>query len=306
MREYCTVPKHAAEMSLKLILTAVAQKSWMNVTSNAFKLQNLNLKPEDKAKIEPMLAPLNGLSHLQNANYKDAAADFLRTDAAYGTVEAVAGVKPSTQILSPNDVATYGGLCALATLPRHELTGRVLENANFRSFLELESHLRRAIVAFCSSKYTQCLEILESYRADYLLDVHLQRHVQPLYGMIRRKSIVAHCAPYRQISIGALATAFGASEIAMEAELGSMIKSKDLDARLDLVDMLLVSPDEDGRSAAHARALKMADEHERTLRLRLFKISMLQHGFDIKAPPKKDLAPGSSTARLPSMRPLRD
>lgn len=287
MREFCTVPKHAAEMSLKLILTAAAQRQWMTVQSNVFKLQNLSLKPEDKAKVDPMLWPISGLGHMASGAYKDAASCFLRTDPAYATVEAVAGVKPSTQILTANDVAVYGGLCALASLPREQLSSRVLENADFRSFLELESHLRRAIVCFCNAKYTQCLEILESYRADYLLDVHLQRHVEPLYAAIRRKSIIAYCAPFDRVSIAAMGSAFGVNERRMEQELYEIIKKGDLNARLDVVDMLLVAKDEDKRAAAYTRALEMAQEHEKALQLRLFRINMLQHGFDIR-PPRKE------------------
>jgi hypothetical protein len=40
------------------------------------------------------------------------------------------------EVISPQDVATYGGLCALASLDRKELKERVLDNITFRAALE--------------------------------------------------------------------------------------------------------------------------------------------------------------------------
>lgn len=286
MRDYCASSKHAAEMYLKLILTGAAQENWMSLQRDMVKLRNLTLKPEEKTKIDPFLDPIEGLSFMCQGSFKDAARSFLRSDPAFSTLEAVAKVKPNTEILTPNDIATYGGLCALASLSRTELERNVLNNENFRSFLELESHLRRAIVAFCSSKYTQCLEILESYRNDYLLDIHLQPHVKALFAAIRRKSIIAYATPFSQVSIASMAEAFNVDARQMENELLDIIRAKDLDARLDLVDMLLVAKQEDKREALQEKALKMAREHEMNLRLRLYRINMLQAGFEVKSQKK--------------------
>ena len=41
-----------------------------------------------------------------------------------------------SDVIAPQDVATYGGLCALATLSRTELRSRVIDNIQFREFLE--------------------------------------------------------------------------------------------------------------------------------------------------------------------------
>lgn len=40
-------------------------------------------------------------------------------------------------VVAPEDVAVYGGLCALATFGREEIKRRVLENASFKNFLDL-------------------------------------------------------------------------------------------------------------------------------------------------------------------------
>jgi hypothetical protein len=47
------------------------------------------------------------------------------------------GRPPPPQVLSPADVALYGGLCALATFDRSELQSKVIGSVGFREFLEL-------------------------------------------------------------------------------------------------------------------------------------------------------------------------
>ncbi|KAM6552608.1 hypothetical protein CsatB_013370 [Cannabis sativa] len=61
------------------------------------------------------------------------------------------------EVIAPQDVAIYGGLCALASFDRTELKafnfsslGTKLDNLNFRNFLELVPEVRELINDFCS------------------------------------------------------------------------------------------------------------------------------------------------------------
>jgi len=285
MREYCTTPKHVSELSQKLLLVAIAQGNWMAVTTNVYKIQNLGLKPEDKSRISPLLAPLLGLADMASGNYRSAAIHFLATDPAFINLEPSAnGVHLNRQVLTANDIATYGGLCALASMDRAELSNAVLDSASFRNFLELEPHIRRAVTCFCGSKYTQALAILESYRIDYLLDIYLQNHVKDIYSQIRRKSVVAYFRPFSRVELSVMAEAFSTTSEELEEDLVEMIRAGFLDARVDLVERVLVATKEDQRAKVHERALKMAGEREKALRLRLFKINMQAAGLEMKAP----------------------
>lgn len=40
-------------------------------------------------------------------------------------------------VVSPEDIAVYGGLCALATFNREEMKRKVLDNSSFKNFLDL-------------------------------------------------------------------------------------------------------------------------------------------------------------------------
>jgi len=302
MREYCTTPKHHAELNLKLILVCIAQDNWLAVQSSIYKIQGLNLPDPETPRILPATHPVLGLAQMSTANYKGATTSFLATDPAFLAFDA-ASPNGSTStalsfphtVLTGNDVAVYGGLCALATLSRSELQSLVLENTSFRQFLELEPHVRRAIAAFCASKYTACLGVLAAYEADWRLDLHLARHVTALYAAIRRKCLVEFFAPFSCVSLDAVAATFpppaGKDGLGMQGELEALIRDGALDARIDVVKGTMVCPTKDARQEVHEKALVAAREHERALRLRLFRANCLERGWEVKGP--KSLQQGS-------------
>ncbi|KAF1842260.1 PCI-domain-containing protein [Cucurbitaria berberidis CBS 394.84] len=283
MREHCTSNKHLADMTLRLVYVSIAQKSWLGVQANLAKVDAAQLKGEEKTKLEPIVSACTGLSHMAMGNYREAAANFLGTSPAFLIAEPAANITWQKEVLSGNDVAVYGGLCALASMDRSDLQNRVLGNSEFRNFLELEPHIRRAIALFCNSKYSACLEILESYRNDYLLDVYLSKVLNTIYGRIRTKSIVQYFIPFSCVTLDEMASKFpAAGHRSIEDELEEMINNETLDARIDLVDRLLISPPTNPRHDVHAEALAMAETYDHTLRLRLTRINMLAAGMDIQ------------------------
>ena len=387
MREYCLTTKHISEMNLKIIITSIRQAQWLTVSTSIQRVQGMTHSQEDTNIISAINPPLLGLASLCSADYRSAAnhltaskpdfmsmagdtsgSTYLSGPSASGpssvtSTSSIAGINFAREALSPNDVAVYGALCALATYDRHTLQSRVLDSQSFRSFLELESHLRRAIAAFVGAKYTDVLDILELYRPDYLLDVHLQRHVRPLWELIRKKCMVAYFEPFSRVDIKSMVSAFGsniavastaqgenqpnqaqaatsgdaivtpaplsapisattntkkvteASVNAMTAELVSMIESRELHARIDLVDGILIATNPydsakasraqqssngkandqskgvfDAQPSGHTlpsrtsllkRALNVAYEQEKSMRLRLFHASLVESKFFI-------------------------
>jgi COP9 signalosome complex subunit 1 len=123
-------------------------------------------------------------------------------------------------------------------MDRAELQRRVLDNTSFRPLLELEPHIRRAISMFSSSKYKGCLQVLESYMADYLLDFYLCSHFLKLYQLVRSKCIVQWFSAYSRVTWEEIEKEFPNSLLNVELadELVEMIRSGSLDARIDLVD----------------------------------------------------------------------
>ncbi|KAF1933877.1 COP9 signalosome subunit 1 [Didymella exigua CBS 183.55] len=299
MRESCTSNKHLADMTLRLVYVSVAQKSWLTVQSNLAKVDAAQLKGEDKSKLEPIVSACTGLAHMCVGNFKEAATNFLGTLPAFLTIEPAAGITWQKEVLSGNDVAVYGGLCALASMDRSELQAKVLGNSEFRNFLELEPHIRQAINLFCNSKYSACLDVLEGYRSDYLLDVYLSKVLSTIYGRIRTKSIVQYFIPFSCVTLDEMSYKFPvAGNITIEEELEHMINDKTLEARIDLVDRLLISPPTNPRHDVHADALKMAETYDLTLRLRLTRLNMQAAGMEIKADRGSSEKMGSGMERI--------
>jgi COP9 signalosome complex subunit 1 len=233
MRQDISVSKHIVDVSRHLIEVAAEQRNWIAVTSNVQKIRGGGWSSDEDKSILPYLQAVEALACFDNGEYHHAAGLFLNTEAGMGSSAAT--------IISPNDVAIYGGICALATMDRNELQRRVLENSSFRTYLELEPQIRRAIAFFVNSRYTACLNILETYHADYLLDFYLQKHIDELYFMVRSKSIVQYFIPFSCVTLDSLNQAFATPGKTVDKELVMMIQRGDLNARINTIDRVSVS-----------------------------------------------------------------
>jgi COP9 signalosome complex subunit 1 len=225
MRQDVSIPKHIVDVSKHLIEVGIEQRNWIAVLSNVQKIKTVQASSPEDISAQQYLAAAEGLATMDSEHYYNAAISFLSAETGMGA--------SCNTIISPNDVAVYGGLCALASMGRNELQKKVLENSHFRAYLELEPHIRRAITFFVNSRYTNCLDILESYRADYLLDVHLHKHVENLYYLIRSKSIVQYFIPFSCVTLESLNAAFAPPGKSIEKELSMMILRNQLNARID-------------------------------------------------------------------------
>ncbi|EEP76704.1 hypothetical protein UREG_01553 [Uncinocarpus reesii 1704] len=278
MRDYCTTTSHIASMLFKNIHVAVDREDWLAVQSNCHRLRNFQFKPDDETKNKAKMWASLGLSQLATGAYYDAATSFLSTDSSLAD--------SYKEVISPNDVAVYGGLCALASMSRTDLIKRVMENKSFRNFLELEPHIRRAISFFCGSKFRSCLDILESYRVDYSLDVHLHRHVRDLYAQIRTKAMRQYILPYRQITLTSMASMFSPNEMIADAngttnlsssfllELIGLVQNGTLDARVDLEKGVLVTRQTNKRRESHKRTMESIEEYLHISNLQLLQLNM--------------------------------
>lgn len=137
-------------------------------------------------------------------------------------------------VLSPNDVAIYGGLSALASFDRRELQSQVLSNANFKNFLALEPALNELIESFYQSKYTHCFEVLKKYKQQLRLDMYMESNVDHLIQLVHEKAIAQYCVPYSIIDMRKMATAFSIDIETLEEILTDLIgKNKTMAARID-------------------------------------------------------------------------
>ncbi|KAG4424901.1 hypothetical protein IFR04_001872 [Cadophora malorum] len=285
MRQDVSMNKHIIDTSRHLIEVGIEQKNWIAVSSNVQKIKSLGATEEEKL-LQPYLCAAEGLARLDEGDYGTTALQFLSAESGMGL--------SCNTIISPNDVAIYGGLCALATMDRNELQSKVLENSNFRTYLELEPHIRRAISFFVNSRYSACLNVLEAYKTDYYLDIHLQKHVDDIYQLVRSKSIVQYFIPFSCVTLDSLNSAFATPGKTIEKELSAMIQRKELDARIDTQNRLLTSVPSAPRSALQSSTLKTAKEYELEARRRIQHMNIHGADLEIKASKRNPLGPGGA------------
>ncbi|KAI9008335.1 26S proteasome subunit RPN7-domain-containing protein [Gaertneriomyces semiglobifer] len=252
-RDYNTTAKHIVDMCLNMIKVNIETGNLAHVSNHVVKAENAPEMP-DKAEVMAKLKCAMGLVHLDSGRYKQAARSFLVTGFELGT--------SWTDVISPNDVANYGALCALASLDRSELRSMVFENASFKQFLELEPQTRELLNYFYNSKYAQCLEILSRMKSDLYLDLWLNTHVEILYQSIRRKALVQYITPFISVDLTKMAQAFSTTVAELEPELARLITEKEIQARIDSHNKTLKAKSSNQRSAIFERSLTMGREYE--------------------------------------------
>lgn len=273
MRQDVTTTKHIIDCGLHLVNIYLYRRDWTMVINSLGKITGVQSGEEEKF-YQPFTKLVSGIALLGLKHYSDAAKNFLQIDFDI----------PPTQynhIASPNDIATYGGLLALATMERKELQARVLDNPSFRSFLEHEPHIRKAISLFVNGRYSACLSILESFRNDYMLDIYLQRHVTAIYAQIRSKCITQYFIPFSCATLDNLNQAFAPEGESIENELVSMIRDGTLRARLDAKNKLLIAVQPDPRLQMQKSAIEVARQYELEAKERLRRISIISAGLEV-------------------------
>ena len=294
-REYCQLPAHIAIMVNRLINAHIEQSSWISVEANVQKLRGLPQKPGDGEKLEAKLSAAQGLAELSTQQYHRAALTLLDCNPrmTQNRSEDTTADESYGEVITPNDIASYGALCALASMNRMELQKNVLDNTKFRNYLELEPHLRRAVSSFVAGKYSQCLDILSAHRTDYILDIYLSPHYDQLVSMIRNKAIVQYFAPFSKVTFSALATAFKINEDDIIENLIELIGSNSLPATLDLENGLLVANTAETRAEMFNTAMGASQDYEKVLQSRLLRFAVSNANLDISSP--KQQGSGNST-----------
>lgn len=271
-RDYCTTSKHITYMCLNAILVSIEMGQFTHVTSYVSKAEQ-NSEALDSITVAKLRCA-GGLAHLEAKKYKLAARKFLETNPELGN--------HYTEVIAPQDVATYGGLCALASFDRTELKNKVIDNINFRNFLELVPEVRELIHDFYSSRYASCLDYLGSLKANLLLDIHLHDHVETLYDQIRNKALIQYTHPFVSVDLNMMADAFKTSVAGIQKELEALITGNQIQARIDSHNKVLYARHADQRNTTFQRVLQTGSEFDRDVRSMLLRANLIKHDYNIK------------------------
>jgi len=277
-RDYCTTSKHIIQMCLNVVKVSVEMGNYVHVTNYISKAEQT---PDLTDKV--VIAKLKvcaGLANLENSKYKVAARKLLET-----TIELNNNF---TEVLAPQDVALYGGLCALATFDRSDLKKKVLDNTSFRNFLELTPELREIIQDFYASRYASCLKYLEKIKSRLQLDIHLHEHVESLYQKIRNKALIQYFSPFISVDLNTMASAFNTNVAGLERELSRLIMDNSIQARIDSHNKRLYARTTDQRSATFEKTISMGEEYQDNAQALLLRVNLLRNDFIVKPPRRGD------------------
>jgi COP9 signalosome complex subunit 1 len=186
-------------------------------------------------------------------------------------------------VIASQDVATYGGLCALASFDRTELKNKVIDNFIFRIYLELVPEVRELINDFYFSRYASCLEYLGNLKANLLLDIHLHDHIETLYDQIRNKALIQYTHPFISVDLNMMASAFKTSVAGLQKELETLITDNQIQARIDSHNKILYARHADQRNATFQKVLQTGREFDQDVRSMLLRANLIKHEYNLKA-----------------------
>ncbi|XP_043319770.1 COP9 signalosome complex subunit 1 isoform X2 [Cervus elaphus] len=298
-RDYCTSAKHVINMCLNVIKVSVYLQNWSHVLSYVSKAEStpeIAERGERDTQTQAILTKLKcaaGLAELAARKYKQAAKCFLLASFDHCDFP---------ELLSPSNVAVYGGLCALATFDRQELQRNVISSSSFKLFLELEPQVRDIIFKFYESKYASCLKMLDEMKDNLLLDMYLAPHVRTLYTQIRNRALIQYFSPYVSADMRKMATAFNTTVAALEDELTQLILEGLINARIDSHSKILYARDVDQRSTTFEKSLLMGKEFQRRAKAMILRAAVLRNQIHVKSPPREgsqgELTPANSQSRM--------
>jgi len=168
-RDYCATQTHTIEMCLSVIRVCIETENYGHVLSYISKAESC--ETNDKI-VQAKLKCCSALAQLDGKKNKLAARKFIETNFDIGN--------KFSDVIAQQDIAIYGGLCALVSFERSELKS-LIDHVQFKSFLELVPEIRDLILDFYHSRYASCLKHLDKMKTDLLLDIYLHDHVPFLY-----------------------------------------------------------------------------------------------------------------------------
>jgi len=296
-------PQYLIDMCLRIIKTSLYLGNYSLVQQYVTKAYQVGEKITDEVVLSK-LRVASALADLDAKRYKSAALKFIECNIAIDN--------EYNDVATAHDIALYGGVCALASFTRRELSSpakkknskddkprrgdesvvSVINNMNFENFLELVPDVRAMIVAFYESKYSKCLENLNKLLPVMMTDVFLCNHALYLYETIRSKALKQYVSPFTSVDMQQMAATFSCPVEDLEKDLARLIQNKEIKARIDSHNKILYARVVDQRTNTFEKIIRFGDEFVRETESNILRMNLLKHqkDFVIKAKKSKKVA----------------
>ncbi|OSX79202.1 hypothetical protein BU14_0084s0016 [Porphyra umbilicalis] len=230
----------------------------------------------------PKLRCCSGLALLAAGKFRAAAIQF--TSAPFTATDDASAAVLATNMsdaLALEDVAIYGGLCALATFEREEMASQVLASPAFGNYLELVPAVREALTDFHAARYGSSLAAVAALEREASVDFYLRPHLGDLVARIRVRAVSAYVSPFTTVLLSRMAPALRCADVgALTGELASLINDGTIDGRIDVHHGVLVRDRRSGQheslaKAAARGAAAVAEAEALTLRVAMLKANLI-------------------------------
>mmetsp|Transcript_1425 Transcript_1425/g.2726 ORF Transcript_1425/g.2726 Transcript_1425/m.2726 type:complete len:444 (+) Transcript_1425:63-1394(+) len=274
--EFASSMQNNLEASMAIIENSVFSGVMNHVNSQATRLRgNKDFNLKSNVKWSAKLLVSVGLAQLKQGNFLSAASSFLGLNYSQSHLP---------ELLSPADIANYVSVCAMATYGRHELKTRLLQDENFKRFLDHSPLWRDALTAFVDSNYAASFSAMNTIKPLLQLDYFIGAHVEGLYSTVMERAFTQYFRPFSSVKLPEMADAFKMPLQALESVLVGLIAENKIQARVDSHNKVLYSRHSDQRNAAFEQALKVGNTYCRDVKASLLRSSLMQNHFFIRKP----------------------
>ncbi|KAL9686823.1 hypothetical protein QQ045_031216 [Rhodiola kirilowii] len=139
----------------------------------------------------------------------------------------------NSELVTPQDVASYARWCALASFDWTEWKNKVINNSNFKKFLEPVFEVRELITNFYSSHYTLCLVYPGDSKSNLLLDINQSDHVKTLYEQVHEEAVIQCVYHFMFVDMRMQANACRTTISELKKETEAFITDNQSQARID-------------------------------------------------------------------------
>lgn len=244
--------------------------SWMHAQNYISKAEQLLDVTSDPA-LQGKVIAVDALALLHTRKYKAAARRFTSIASELGN--------SFSEVITAQDIATYGTLLALATLDRNEVDAKINNSISFRQYLDLTPSIREVAKYFYSCQYAQCFKLLNSLIPSLKLDMNLSEHIAWVNVQIRQNAIVQYVSPFSSVNLVSMAVAFNTDVKSLEREIAGLIMDGKVQARIDSQSKVLFAKRPDPRAETLKQVLEAGEAYLRDTKALLIRASIIKHDF---------------------------
>lgn len=148
--------------------------------------------------------------------------------------------------------------CSLAC-DRKTLKTKVMDSSEVAQTIHETAHLREYLTSFYTCKYDEFMPHFYHIIKSVSKDRYLAKHVRFFARYMRLNVYRQFLAPYKSVTIAAMAAAFGVSTQFIDEEVSSFISSGKLQCKIDKVGGTIESETLDERNVVYREVIKQGD-----------------------------------------------